>query len=190
MGFWRIAGVTLCCRDQPERACAGDGRTRECQPSTRDACRRGPDLGRSPIVSRTGSPRFGVCGSSRRQRPGARPPHTPQCAPKPVPKVRRARQRDTECRLFQRLPSHGKEGVSGSSPEEGSKIPAKRIFLLSRLVQQSTSRVRRDSTWWPRPAALCSAKSGSHQGRTGVSNAPTRDYERHAQTRTATRKPA
>jgi len=131
-----------------------------------------------------------VCGSSRRQRPGARPPHTPQCAPKPVPKVRRARQRDTECRLFQRLPSHGKEGVSGSSPEEGSKIPAKRIFLLSRLVQQSTSRVRRDSTWWPRPAALCSAKSGSHQGRTGVSNAPTRDYERHAQTRTATRKPA
>jgi len=80
LGFWRIAGVTLCCRDQPERACAGDGRTRECQPSTRDACRRGPDLGRSPIVSRTGSPRFGVCGSSRRQRPGARPPHTPQCA--------------------------------------------------------------------------------------------------------------
>src|SRR5947208_16780385 len=28
----------------------------------------------------------------------------------------------TECRLFQRLPSHGKEGVSGSSPEQGSKI--------------------------------------------------------------------
>ena len=147
-------------------------------------------MGRSPIVSRTGSPRFGVCGSSRRQRPGARPPHTPQCAPKPVPKVRRARQRDTECRLFQRLPSHGKEGVSGSSPEEGSKIPAKRIFLLSRLVQQSTSRVRRDSTWWPRPAALCSAKSGSHQGRTGVSNAATRDYERHAKLAPLLAKPA
>src|SRR5436305_7296566 len=32
--------------------------------------------------------------------------------------------------------------ASGSSPEEGSKIPAKRISLLSRLVQQSTSRVR------------------------------------------------
>jgi hypothetical protein len=29
---------------------------------------------------------------------------------------------------------HGKEGVSGSSPEEGSKIPGHRGFLLSELV--------------------------------------------------------
>ena len=34
---------------------------------------------------------------------------------------------------------HGKEGVSGSSPEEGSKLPANAGFLLPRLVQRSTS---------------------------------------------------
>jgi hypothetical protein len=38
---------------------------------------------------------------------------------------------------------HGKEGVDGSSPSEGSKIPAKRGFLLSGLVQRSTSLLRR-----------------------------------------------
>ncbi len=40
---------------------------------------------------------------------------------------------------------HRKEGVDGSSPSEGSKIPAKRGFLLSRLVQPSTSFARRAS---------------------------------------------
>ena len=40
---------------------------------------------------------------------------------------------------------HGKEGVDGSSPSEGSKIPAKRGFLLSDLVQPSTSFARRGS---------------------------------------------
>jgi len=131
-----------------------------------------------------------VCGSSRRQRPGARPPHTPQCAQNLSPRFGEPDSATPNVVFSSDFRVMVKEGVSGSSPEEGSKIPAKQIFLLSRLVQQSTSRVRRDSTWWPRPAALCSAKSGSHQGRTGVSNAPTRDSERHAQTRTATRKPA
>ena len=40
---------------------------------------------------------------------------------------------------------HGKEGVDGSSPSEGSKIPAKRGFLLSGLVHKSTSLTRRVS---------------------------------------------
>src|SRR2546428_6168417 len=40
---------------------------------------------------------------------------------------------------------HGKEGVDGSSPSGGSKIPAKRRFLLSDLVQPSTSFARRGS---------------------------------------------
>jgi hypothetical protein len=43
------------------------------------------------------------------------------------------------------LPENGKEGVDGSSPSEGSKIPAKRGFLLSSLVLRSTSTARRGS---------------------------------------------
>jgi hypothetical protein len=39
----------------------------------------------------------------------------------------------------------GKEGVDGSSPSEGPKIPAKRGFLLSDLVHESTSLARRGS---------------------------------------------
>ncbi len=39
---------------------------------------------------------------------------------------------------------HGKEGVSGSSPEEGLKIPVNRVFLLSGLVQSSTSFLRKE----------------------------------------------
>src|SRR5438874_2679529 len=44
-----------------------------------------------------------------------------------------------------RLPEtfHGKEGVDGSSPSEGSKTPAKRRFLLSDLIHKSTSLARR-----------------------------------------------
>jgi hypothetical protein len=40
---------------------------------------------------------------------------------------------------------HGKEGVDGSSPSEGSKIPGNRGFLLPALVQPSTSLGRRGS---------------------------------------------
>jgi hypothetical protein len=40
---------------------------------------------------------------------------------------------------------NGKEGVDGSSPSEGSKIPGNRGFLLSELVQSSTSLVGRGS---------------------------------------------
>ena len=44
---------------------------------------------------------------------------------------------------------HGKEGVDGSSPSEGSKIPAKRGFLLPRVVQLNTSSSRRGRTSEP-----------------------------------------
>ena len=59
--------------------------------------------------------------------------------------------RDLRGRRDPRLPSlpaselNGKEGVCGSSPQEGSKIPAKRGVWLSRLVQWSTSTARRGS---------------------------------------------
>lgn len=51
---------------------------------------------------------------------------------------------------------HGKAGVDGSSPSEGSKIPAKRGFLLSGLVHKSTSLTRRGSAgrWWLRRAEI------------------------------------
>lgn len=48
--------------------------------------------------------------------------------------------------------AHGKEGVDGSSPSEGSKIPGNRGFLLPGLVQPSTSLPGRGSpVAQPRP---------------------------------------
>jgi hypothetical protein len=54
---------------------------------------------------------------------------------------------DRACTRVPPLNFHGKEGVDGSSPSEGSrrqKIPGNRGFLLSRLALQSTSRCRLD----------------------------------------------
>ena len=80
---------------------------------------------------------------------------------------------DRACTPLPRLDFHGKEGVDGSSPSEGSKIPAKWGFLLPELVQESTSLIRSESMnrrfalagetasssgWWPHAARA--ARSG------------------------------
>ena len=57
-----------------------------------------------------------------------------------------------------RFGAHGKEGVDGSSPSEGFKLPAKAGFLLPKLVQRSTSFAKRGTM---------SAKAASRRG-TGV----------------------
>jgi hypothetical protein len=76
----------------------------------------------------------------------------------------RARERQKQAKTVavgcDRLPLevHGKEGVDGSSPSEGSrdgKVPAKRGFLLSDTAPQSTSACRRNRSRALRPIRKC-----------------------------------
>jgi hypothetical protein len=73
---------------------------------------------------------------------------------------KRLRQAKTVAVGCNQLPEsfHGKEGVDGSSPSEGSskrKIPANRGFLLSDAEPQSTSGYRRDRCRLAAPFAKC-----------------------------------
>jgi hypothetical protein len=65
---------------------------------------------------------------------------------------------DRACTRLPRQNLHGKEGVDGSSPSEGSnkrKIPANRGFLLSAAEPQITSGYSRDRRRFAAPLVKC-----------------------------------